>query len=233
MAIGSQMRRLKLPGSGKAKKVLLIILVIVSIIVIIDYSVENNKEEETGSQQVFPKEELLDKITDHSEEENKLYNEAFEKFHSGAYDESINIANDILEKFPMSERAYNIKGIAEAFNGDFNQGLIDINKAIELKEDYGYALFNKALCYELYNDYENSLIWYDKALSVEQYLWSYYGKASIYGRQGNIDGVEVNLKKALEIAEKENVLKEVKEAAKVEEDFLSVRNNDRFVNLIN
>ncbi|NLK94749.1 MAG: tetratricopeptide repeat protein [Clostridiales bacterium] len=233
------MRNIKLPGSNKNKLILLFVLIIIAILVIINYGVENrnNSKEDTALVEDKVKEEKVEteiKAENNvsSEKENKMYEEAYDNFHGGNYEGAIEIANNIITEFPESEKAYNIRGIAKAFNGNYDEGLQDINKSLEIKEDYGYARFNKALCYELYNDYENALIWYDKALQVEDYLWSYYGKASIYGRNGDIDGVESNLKKAFEIAAKENVLDSVKEEAKNEADFASVRDNSRFIELV-
>ncbi|ETJ29007.1 TPR Domain protein, partial [human gut metagenome] len=45
--------------------------------------------------------------------------------------------------------------------------------------NYGYGRFNKALTYELYNQFDESLKWYNKALEVEEYVWTYYGIASL------------------------------------------------------
>ncbi|MPN00484.1 hypothetical protein SDC9_147679 [bioreactor metagenome] len=102
----------------------------------------------------------------------------------------------------------------------------NINKALEISPNYGYALFNKALTYELYDKYDEALKWYDKNLEVENYIWSYYGKASIYGRKGDVKNTVKYLKIAIEMD------KVVKEEARVERDFDNVRQSKEFQELI-
>ncbi len=43
----------------------------------------------------------------------------------------------------------------------------NIDKSLDIKPDYGYARFNKALAYELYERFDEALKWYDKALDIE------------------------------------------------------------------
>mgnify|MGYP000025621333 FL=1 len=103
----------------------------------------------------------------------------------------------------------------------------DIDKALDLNSEFGYARFNKALNYELYGEYDNALTWYDKALEVEDYVWSYYGKASIYGRRGDVENTIKYLKIAISMDSS------VKDEAKTESDFDNVRNSKEFQDLIN
>ena len=235
------MRRVKLPGKEKYKKVVLCILVIISIIIILKTAVEN-KQEKNRQQAIIEEQRLenerLEKEEERirqerKEEEDRLYDQAYGLFFSNKYKESIEVSNELITKFPESYRGYNIRGIAKAFNGSFDEGMSDINKSLEIKPDYGYALFNKALNYELYNKLDDALDWYDKALAVEEYMWSYYGKASIYGRRGDAENTVKYLKKAIEVAAKENNDQALKDDAKTEHDFDPVRGNKEFNQLIN
>ena len=235
------MRRVKLPGNEKYKKVLLCILVVVSISIILKTAVENRREK-NRQQAILEEQRLEDERLAKEEEriknelkeqEDTLYNQAYNLFFSNKYKESIDVSNELIDKFPESYRGYNIRGIAKAFNGSFDEGMNDINKSLEIKPDYGYGLFNKALNYELYNKLDDALEWYDKALSVEEYMWSYYGKASIYGRRGDAENTVKYLKKAIEVAAKENNDQALKDDAKTEHDFDPVRGNEEFDNLIN
>lgn len=243
------MSRIKLPGSTKVKKVILAILVIISIGVIVKSAIDNKQYEDNKNKLLQEKEDEdrrlakeiqeieetnkeVEKTKGETEKETQLYDDAFNTFHSGEYGKTIGQADLIIKEFPNSFKAYNIRGIAKAFNGSFQEGMKDIDKSLELKSDYGYARFNKALNYELNKDYNNALVWYDKALEVEQYLWSYYGKASIYGRLGDVKNTSFNLEKALEIAKKENVEEQVKEEAKKESDFNIVRESEEFQKLV-
>lgn len=229
------MRRISLPGSLKSKKILLAILVCVAIGIIIKVNLDNKKQEEIKQQKVEEQrleEEAYQKQKDEvdkklKEKEELLYNDAFKTFHSFDYKGAIEKANKLLEEFPSSALGYNIRGIAKGYSGDFEEGMVDIDKALEIDPDYGYALFNKALNYELHNRLDEALVWYDKALDVEEYVWSYYGIASIYGRRGDINNVVKYLQKAI------NLDQGVKEHAKGEVDFNPVRGNKQFENIIN
>ena len=160
--------------------------------------------------------------------EESLYEEARNLFFNERnYEKTIEKANEIVNQFPESYKAYNIRGIAKAYNGDFHEGMKDIDKALDLNSEFGYARLNKALNYELYGEYDNALTWYDKALEVEDYVWSYYGKASIYGRRGDVENTIKYLKIAISMDSS------VKDEAKTESDFDNVRNSKEFQDLIN
>lgn len=173
----------------------------------------------------------IDKQADEEKDkENKeleqIYQKAYKAFFDNKYTESINLANEIIKKDSKHYKSYNIKGIALAYSGSLEEGMKNINKALEISPNYGYALFNKALTYELYDKYDEALKWYDKNLEVENYIWSYYGKASIYGRKGDVKNTVKYLKIAIEMD------KVVKEEARVERDFDNVRQSKEFQELI-
>lgn len=199
----------------------------------ISSKLEGNSADSTiSSQTVEEKEEMLAKEEVDTREE-ELYSKVFETFHSGEYAKAIDGAEAIISKYPNSYKGYNIRGIAKAYNGNFEEGMKDIDKALQIKPDYGYALFNKALNYELNGYYDEAIRWYDEALKVEQYLWSYYGKASIYGRKGDISNVVDNLNKALALTKDSQERKDVQEAARNESDFDPIKNTKEFQDIIN
>lgn len=236
------MNRISLPGNEKHKKILLIILVIISAGILIYEFINNDKNrssnldnkkneqfigvsDDSGSAS-YDSELSEDKSSHISEKENDMYNAAYTAFFSNDYSGSISKADELIKEFPESYMGYNIKGIAEAYNGDFNSGMSDIDKSLSINLDYGYGRFNKALTYELYGQLDNALEWYNKALEIEDYVWTYYGISSIYGRRGDVSNTVKYLKKAIDIDEA------VKEEAKTEADFDPVRNSQEFNNLI-
>lgn len=154
------------------------------------------------------------------------YQQAFTAFHSNKYSTAINTADEIIKADNNFYKAYSIKGIALCYSNNYIEGMKNIDKALEIKSDYGYGLFNKALALELYAKYDDALVWYDKALSVENYIWSYYGKASIYGRKGDVPNVIKNLKTAIAMDSS------VKDVAREEPDFNNVRNSKEFQQLL-
>lgn len=240
------MERIKLPGSKKNKIILLIVLVVIVISILVKTGI-SNKTKINNNKNINTK--TVEKITSNksskeennkkenneneiNEKEESMYKDAFNTFHNGDYASAISKADAIISEFNNSYKGYNIRGIAKAYNGNFQDGMSDINKALEIKPDYGYARFNKALNYELYGYYDEALSWYAKDLEVEEYLWTYYGIASIYGRRGDVKNTISNLSKALEIADKENIKDSVKEEAQNEADFDNVRDSTEFQSLV-
>jgi tetratricopeptide (TPR) repeat protein len=177
---------------------------------------EAKKNEDEKQQQIKKKQEELEKKW-------KIgYDEFFEK----KYEQAIETQRQVIKEDPSFYKAYAVEGIALAYNGDFEKGMQQIDKALELKPDYGYARFNKALANELYNHYDEAIKWYEKALEVEKFEWSYYGIASVYGRKGDVLNTVKYLKLAIDINQS------IKEVAKDEEDFAKVRNSVEFKQLI-
>ena len=239
------MNRVSLPGNEKHKKVILLILVIISAGILI-YEFTNNKKSRNNTMDstnneaeyligvsdnnkefISYDENLSDsKLNNISQKENDMYNSAYTAFFSNDYSESISKADEIINEFPNSYMGYNIRGIAKAYSGDFEGAMTDIDKSLSINPDYGYGRFNKALTYELYDQFDSALEWYNKSLEIENYVWTYYGIASIYGRRGDVANTVEYLKKAIDIDDA------VKEEAKNESDFDPVRDSEDFKNLI-
>ncbi len=240
------MRRVSLPGSEKHKIIILLILVLISSgVLIYEFSsnLENksnnaninsneseyiigasdNEEESIDEENLYKSKNDLDDI---SERERELYNIAYTTFFEGNYAEAVSKGDEVINEFPESYIGYNIRGIAKAYNGDFNGAMLDIDKSLSINSDYGYGRFNKALTYELYSKFDDALEWYDKALEIEDYVWTYYGIASIYGRRGDVHNAVEYLKKAVEIDST------VKEEAKTESDFDPIRDSKEFKDII-
>jgi len=150
------------------------------------------------------------------------YDEFFEK----KYKQAIETERLVLKEEPNFYKAYAVQGIALAYNGDYKNGMKQIDQALKLKPDYGYARFNKALANELYGYYDEAIKWYKKDLEVEKFEWSYYGIASIYGRKGDIGNTIKYLKLAIDINPN------IKNAAKNEKDFDNVQDSIKFKELI-
>lgn len=203
--------------------------------------VEKAKAKEITDAQIKKAEEDKKKAAEQADKEKQKkledeYQEAYKTFHSKNYWDAVKKADEIIKEDDKFYKAYNIKGIALCYAGagSYEEGMKDIDKALELKPDYGYARFNKALALELYGHYDEALAAYDKALEVENYVWSYYGKASIYGRKGDVKNTVENLKKAIEVAAAEDAkaAQDLKDAAKGEEDFNNVRGSKEFNDLL-
>jgi tetratricopeptide (TPR) repeat protein len=246
------MGRIRLPGRERNKKILLIVLVVIAIGIISNEFIKNinkrsteNKEQEEIVEPMVIEESnnntttkdaeeenednsktndktKISKQNNYSTKENELYNEAYKLFFSHDYVNAINKADLLINEFPQNAMGYNIRGIAKAYKGDYGGGINDIDNSLNIDPNYGYARFNKALTYELYGKMDEALEWYNKALEVEEYEWSYYGIASIYGRRGDVKNTMTYLNKAIQIDAS------VKEVAKTEHDFDPVKDSEEF-----
>ncbi|WP_238883601.1 tetratricopeptide repeat protein [Clostridium sp. YIM B02551] len=235
------MFRIKLPGSRKFKIALLSILVIIIIGVLVKQSIDNKKEldrqnkvqeqlKEKEASEIKEKNDQAAKAKLDAENKQKSLDEKAEKarevFYTKDYESAISLCNEILNEDNSNYKAYSVRGIAKAYTRDYSGAMQDIDKSLEIKPDYGYAMFNKGLLYELQGEFMDAIEWYNKDLEVENYVWSYYGIASIYGRKGDVDNTVNYLSKAIELDSA------VKETAKEEHDFDPVRDSEKFSNLI-
>lgn len=152
----------------------------------------------------------------------KLYNEGYKLYRDFDYPATVKKMNAAIKLDPKSYKAYNVKGIALCFDGNFKEGMKNIDYSIQLKSNYDYSRFNKALAYELYHSYDKAIIWYKKALEIKKDPWSYYGIASIFGRKGDA----VNTAKYLKLAKA--IVPSIMKYADDEKDFNKVRNSKEY-----
>ena len=169
--------------------------------------------------------------TDSAEKEKedaleKEYQVGYDLFAARKYKDAVNAESKLIQKEPGFYKAYDIKGIALCFSGNFQEGMKNIDKCLELKSDYGHGRYDKALAYELFHYYDKAIEWYQKSLEVENLVWSYYGIASIYGRYGDVQNSVKYLQQAI------NLNPDVREEARKEKDFNNVRNSKEFTALV-
>ena len=189
--------------------------------------VKITKTEEIKAQQL--KEDVTKKqqqLNEKQEQLEKKWKIGYDKFFEKKYKEAIKIERQVLKEDSSFYKAYAVEGIALAYSGDFEGGMKQIDKALEINPSYGYARFNKALANELYGHYDEAIEWYEKNLEVEKFEWSYYGMASIYGRKGDVKNTIKYLKLAIDINPS------IKDAAKSEEYFDSIKESKEFTKLI-
>ncbi|WP_312884250.1 tetratricopeptide repeat protein [Clostridium psychrophilum] len=156
----------------------------------------------------------------------KTWKIGYDQFFKQEYKQAISTQRQVIKEDPNFYKAYAVEGIALAYSGNFNEGMKQIDHALKLKPNYGYGRFNKALANELFANYDEAIKWYKKDLEVENYEWSYYGIASIYGRRGDVKNAIKYLKLAIDISPS------IKNTAKNEKDFNNVRKNKEFSKLI-
>ncbi|SNX55038.1 hypothetical protein [Thermoanaerobacterium sp. RBIITD] len=230
----------------KYKKVVIgLIFAVVLVITIIEvrYNFLNHKtykpvinknittEEKTkNTKNVVQKQENKPSIAKQQDNKSKELEDKFQQsfllFRQKKYVDSINLAEEIIKEDANFYEAYTIKGLALSYNGNFQEGMKNIDKALEINPNYGLARYSKALSYELYGYYDDALKWYNKDLEVENYVWTYYGMSSIYGRRGDIENTVKYLKIAI------NMEPNIKNLAKDEKDFNPVKQSKEFQDLL-
>lgn len=231
---------------SKSLKFKLIIFAILSAIVVgiaINAIIKNNHNFIEIESKTEEKPKKIEGINKQQLEENETKNEkqeinkkqeqlekkwkiGYDQFFKKEYEKAIETERQVIEEDTSFYKAYAVEGIALAYNGDFDNGMKQIDKALELKPDYGYARFNKALAYELFRHYDKAIEWYEKDLEVEKFEWSYYGIASVYGRKGDVSNTVKYLKLAIAINPN------IKNTAKDESDFDKVRKYKEFIETI-
>lgn len=156
-----------------------------------------------------------------------LYDQGLKLYYQRQFPEALKLFNQALALDPLCYEALNAKGATLAFQGNYDQGLPLIQQALDLNPAFVYGHFNQGLANELAGRWDIAIAAYQKALQLDNRdTWSYYGIASIYGRQGNIDKVLEYLQPAITLDP------DVKEVARDEKDFAPVQKNPRFQALV-
>jgi tetratricopeptide (TPR) repeat protein len=240
----------------KVKLIIFTILALIGIFIIVRTAIDNNKQQKQLKAQfeneiatVEKNNEQLKKINEKKEEEKiklqeqksiqdareEKYNRAFLLYSKEErYTEAIKLMDEIIVEDEAFYKAYNLKGIALCYlgaargdGGKFEEGIGNINKALQIKPDYGYAAFSLAEAYDLYAHYDKAIEWYNKAITMEPgYAWSYYGLAKTYSRVNDSINAYNNLNKAVEI---DNSIKSI---AATDGVFSSIKNSENFKKLI-
>ena len=129
---------------------------------------------------------------------------------------------------PFYHQAWCNRGIVLRQLGRLEEAITAFDNALKIKPDYpdawdnrGYALFNLGR-------YEEAIASYDQALKIKpDDANAYYNKACTYAQLENISLALDNLKQAI------NLDSQFLEDAKTDTDFDKIRNDRRFINLLN
>lgn len=95
-------------------------------------------------------------------------------------------------------------GIFDIQNGRFQQGIENINKSLELKNDWEIPYFYRAVAYQALEDFDEAILDYTKALQLNEKMTdAYYNRAKILLSRKDIENPDINravsdLEKALE-----------------------------------
>jgi tetratricopeptide (TPR) repeat protein len=162
------------------------------------------------------------------------------------YDEAIKSFDKALDINPQYAGAWYNRGNAllnqrnydeaiKSFNralvitGKNKEALPLVEKSLELDPNNTAALHTKGIIFLNYNNYIEAEKWFDKVLKLDPYdVDGWYDKARCLIRQSKIENSLNHLEKAIRLGEKQYANK-----AKAEKDFEILRDDERFVNLVN
>lgn len=222
--------------SLKRKYIIMFILILMGITLLTYIGIDNNNkmketeakyekliQDKKSENQKLQQKIAADKI---EEQQNKklddMFNQSLKYYESKKYTAAIKSCDEILKIDKNSYKAITLKGISLCYTQKYNDGTALIDKALSIKGDYGYGIFNKALSYDLVGKYEEAKTWYKKALDVEIYPYSYYNLAIIYCREGNLNEAIDNLKQAISLKG------DLKNIAKADSKFIKIKETKEF-----
>ena len=96
-------------------------------------------------------------------------------------------------------------GIFYIQNGKCKEGIENINKSLEIKNDWEIPYFYRAVAYQTLEEFDNAILDYTKALSINNKMTdAYYNRARIFLTKKDITNPDFNkviddLNKALEL----------------------------------
>ena len=115
----------------------------------------------------------------------------------------------ICRGFKMSDYKYYLdEGIFNIQDGDFEKGIENINKSIELKNDFEISYFYRAVANQALKNYDEAMLDYTKALQINDKMTdAYYNRAEITLSRKDIENPNIekavsDLNKALELDDK-------------------------------
>lgn len=162
------------------------------------------KAQKAKEEEIKKKQEEQKKIEEKKLALDEKCSQAEKLFNSGNYKGAIQAAEEVLKEDNQNCRALTIKGVSLCYTRK-TSGLDEIEKAISIKPDYGYALYYKALAYEKFWRYDDALNYYEKALKGDSEndikALSNYGIAVIAARKGDMDKASKYLKEAVQLDE--------------------------------
>lgn len=157
-------------------------------------------------------------------EETKAATTAFQQ---GDYPHCIELAKKTIQMNPTNYVSYSLLGIAEALQGDTQQGLTDTTHAYELQPRYVANFYNMAMVYKLNGQLQDARLWFERLLVTDPaHTWSLYGMATIYADTHDHDQALAYLKRAIDTDPT------VKEVARTQDHFAAFHGDPVFERLV-
>jgi tetratricopeptide (TPR) repeat protein len=146
----------------------------------------------------------------------------------GKFQDSIAAFDRSLQINPNYFLAWHNKGFVLRKMGRLEESITFFDKALEIEPNYENSWFQKAIAFGKLNELEEAIFSFDKVIEFKpKDTGAYYGKSSIYALQSKPDLAIENLKMAISLDQK------CQEMVKRDPHFEGIRNDRRFIDLIN
>ncbi|WP_017314499.1 tetratricopeptide repeat protein [Mastigocladopsis repens] len=162
------------------------------------------------------------------DDDSAWYNRGIALGNLGRYEEAVASYDQALKFKPDDDSAWNNRGNALDELGRYEEAVASFDQALKFKPDDHSAWYNRGYALGNLGRYEEEIASYDQALKFKPDDHSaWYNKARCYALQGNIEQAIENLEKAIHLNPDK-----CQDWAKNESDFDSIREDERFVALI-
>jgi superkiller protein 3 len=146
----------------------------------------------------------------------------------GKNEEAIASYDQALKIKPNLGEAWYNRGIALGNLVRYEEAISSFDKALKIKPNWGKAWYHRGVTLVNLGKNEDAITSFDNALKLKpDFYQSFYSKACVYALQENIDLALENLTQAINLDSK------CLEMAKTDTDFDRIRNDRRFIDLIN
>ncbi|MFC1624161.1 tetratricopeptide repeat protein [Candidatus Omnitrophota bacterium] len=114
--------------------------------------------------------------------------------------DELTLWNDTVRKSPNKARPYNNRGNASLNKSEFDQAILDFNKAIEINPRYAEAYDNLGDAYQKKGDLKKALYYFNKAIEIDPSLAkAYCNRGVAYKNKGDLTQAISDFNKAIEI----------------------------------
>lgn len=83
---------------------------------------------------------------------------------NGKIQEALQIVEPLIDKYPNESILFNIRGVCNKANNEFNDAIVDFNHAVSIKPDYAEAHYNLGVTLREIGDLDNAIESYKQAL---------------------------------------------------------------------
>lgn len=132
--------------------------------------------------QVLDSKIIIDK---NKEIEIQLIGKVVEEIEAENSNQALNMINDILEEFPKSAIAYDLKGVILKKQGKFEDAIDAFSKAVAIEPNFAIAWYNLGQMERSRNNFKKAEIYLDKAIKLQSDLTkAYFERALLYKQIG-------------------------------------------------